>query len=153
MLPGPPYWQVLVPECPFAVSFLNPAVPEIRRRRLIVGGLSVLLTAIVMTGFLVESRWGYSPPATRLIYMQSWRADRSSADALADRQATEAAQQRRLAEARAVIATLSGDARVKAQEQYDRYVAGGGVRKDIPYVPAASAGAPGQPPLAEPLVE
>lgn len=119
------------------MSFLAPAAPEVRRRRLVVGGLSILATTIVMTAFLVESRWGYLPPDPKLIYMQSWRGDRSRADALADQQATAAAQQRKLAESRAFIATLSGAARIKAQEQYDRYVAGGGAQAEIPYVSAA----------------
>ncbi len=119
------------------MSFLAPPTAEVRRRRLLVGGASVLLTAIVMTGFLLESRSGYSGKVMNLIYMQSWPADRSRADAEADAKATEAAQQARLAQSRAYIATLSGTARQKAQEEYDKYVAGNGIRKDIPYVPAA----------------
>jgi hypothetical protein len=128
------------------MSFLAPTKAEIRRRRLLVGGASVLLTTIVMTGFLLESRSGYSPPDLKLVYMENWTADRSRDQALADMKATTAAQQARLAESRAYIATLTGEARVKAQEQYDNYVRGGGAQKDIPYVPAAPAR------IAEPLV-
>jgi hypothetical protein len=128
------------------MSFLAPTKAEIRRRRLLVGGASVLLTTIVMTGFLLESRSGYSPPDLKLVYMENWKADRSRDQALADMRATTAAQQARLAESRAYIATLTGEARVKAQEQYDNYVRGGGAQKDIPYVPAAPAR------IAEPLV-
>jgi hypothetical protein len=128
------------------MSFLAPTKTEIRRRRLLVGGASVLLTTIVMTGFLLESRSGYSPPDLKLVYMENWTADRSRDEALADMKATTAAQQARLAESRAYIATLTGEARVKAQEQYDNYVKGGGAQKDIPYVPAAPAR------IAEPLV-
>ena len=119
------------------MSFLAPTASEIRRRRLLVGGASLLLTTIVMTGFLLESRWGYSPPDLNIIYIQNWRADRTRADTEADNRATIAAQQAKLAQSRAYIATLSGKARTEAQEQYDRYVAGGGYKKDIPYVPAA----------------
>jgi hypothetical protein len=135
------------------MSFLAPSKTDIRRRRLIAGGLAVLLTTIVMTGFLLESRWGYSPPDIKLVFMQSWRADRSRADTLADTKATTAAQQAKLAESRAYIATLSGEARKKAQEQYDKYVEGGGAQKDIPYIPAAPAmagalvTAPAEPPI------
>jgi hypothetical protein len=128
------------------MSFLNPSKSDARRRRILVGGASVLLTTIVMTGFLLESRSGYSPPDLKLVYMENWKADRSRDQALADLKATTAAQEARLAESRAYIATLTGEARVKAQEQYDTYVAGGGAQKDIPYVPAASAG------IAEPIV-
>lgn len=137
------------------MSFLAPTKAEIRRRRLLVGGASVVLTTIVMTGFLLESRSGYSPPDLKLVYMENWTADRSRDQAVADMKATTAAQQARLAESRAYIATLTGEARVKAQEQYDNYVKGGGAQKDIPYVPAAPARIVEplvRPPAAEPPV-
>jgi hypothetical protein len=122
------------------MSFLAPAKSDVRRRRLLVGGASLLLTTILMTGFLLESRWGYSPKDVNLIFVQSWRADRTRDDALADTKATVAAQQARLAESRAYIATLSGEAKTKAQKEYDRYVEGGGAQKEIPYIPARPAG-------------
>ncbi len=124
------------------MSFLSPSQTDVRRRRLLVGGLAVLMTGIVMTAFLVESRWGYSKPDVNIIYMQSWRGDRSRADALADARATEAVRQAKLAEARAYIGRLSGPARAKAQEQYDKYVEGQGYKKEIPYVPAGGAAPP-----------
>jgi hypothetical protein len=122
-----------------SMSFLAPSTSEVRRRRILVGGASVLITAIVMTGFILESRWGYSPKDLNIIYMQSWSADRSREQTRADTAATIAAQDQRLADSRAYIATLSGKAKADAQKQYDAYVAGGGVKKDVPYVPAASA--------------
>jgi hypothetical protein len=128
------------------MSFLNPSKTDVRRRRLLVGGASVVLTTIVMTGFLLESRSGYSPPDLKLVYMENWTADRSRDQTLADLKATTQAQEARLAESRAYIATLFGEARTKAQEQYDAYVAGGGAQKDIPYVPAATRG------IADPIV-
>lgn len=118
------------------MSFLNPPKAEVRRRRILVGGASVVLTTLVMTAFLLESRSGYSKPDARVILFQSWPADRSREDTLADQRATRAAQEAKLAEARAYIATLSGEARVKAQEQYEAYVTGGGADKEIPYVAA-----------------
>ena len=118
------------------MSFLNPSPTEQRRRRIIVGGGAVLMTALVMTAFAVENRWGYLPPDPVIIYAQSWPADRSVAEMQADRAATLAAREARLAESRAYIATLSGEARAKAQKQYDDYVAGGGARQEIPYVAA-----------------
>jgi hypothetical protein len=132
------------------MSFLNPPDAEVRRRRLLVGGASVVLTGIVMTGFLVESRWGYSPKDVQVIYVQSWSADRTRADALADTKATIAAQQARLAQARRYIETLSGKARKKAQDEYDRYVAAGEIRKAIPYVSAEAANVPPPVPGAAP---
>lgn len=116
------------------MSFLRPSQTEARRRRILVGGASVLVTAIIMTAFMLESRSGYSGRVMNVIYMQSWKADRSRDDTIADAKATDVARADRLAESRAYIATLSGPARTKAQEQYDRYVDGGGVQKDIPFV-------------------
>jgi hypothetical protein len=133
------------------MSFLNPPKAELRRRRLLVGGASVALTALVMFAFLVESRSGYSKPDPKLIFFQSWRGDRTRDEAIADQKATRAAQEARMAQSRAFIATLSGDARTKAQEQYDAYVQGGGADKEIPYV-AASASAPPASAAAEPPV-
>lgn len=138
------------------MSYLAPSQQEVRRRRWIVGGLSALMTVIVMTAFLLESRWGYLPPDPKLIYFQNWRADRSRADTQAATQRAVAARAAKLAEARAYIATLKGEARIDAQKQYDAYVAGGGPRKDIPYVPeTAAAAADGAAALtaAEPPVE
>jgi hypothetical protein len=132
------------------MSFLAPSSRDVQRRRILVGGASVLITAIVMTGFILESRWGYSPKDLNLIYMQSWPESRSREETRADTKATMAVQEAKLADARAYISTLSGKARADAQKQYDAYVAGGGVKKDVPYVPAAQA--PGTI-AAEPPVE
>jgi hypothetical protein len=92
-----------------------------------------------MTAFMLESRSGYSGRVMNVIYMQSWKADRTRDDTLADAKATEAARTERLAQSRAYIATLSGPARAKAQQEYDRYIEGGGIKKDIPFVIAAPA--------------
>jgi hypothetical protein len=132
------------------MSFLAPSDRDVRRRRILVGGASVLITAIVMTGFILESRSGYSGKTMNLIYMQSWPDDRTRDEVRADTAATIAAQEERLADSRAYIATLTGKAKIDAQKQYDAYVAGGGVRKDVPYVPASQA--PGTV-AAEPPVE
>lgn len=121
------------------MSFLNPPKAELRRRRLLVGGASVALTALVMFAFLMESRSGYSKPDAKLIFFQSWRGDRTRQDAIADQKATRVVQEAKMAQSRAYIATLQGEARTKAQEQYDAYVQGGGADKEIPYVPAAGS--------------
>ncbi len=95
------------------------------------------LTGIVMTAFLLESRSGYLPPDPKIIYVQSWAGDRTREQAIADRDATLAAREAKLFEARRYIATLSGKARIDAQKQYDAYVAGDGGREEIPYVAAS----------------
>ena len=121
------------------MSFLRPSQTEARRRRILVGGASVLVTAIIMTAFMLESRSGYSGRVMNVIYMQSWKADRSRDDTIADAKATDIARADRLAESRAYIATLSGPARTKAQEQYDAYLTGGGADKEVPYVAAPTS--------------
>ncbi len=136
------------------MAFLDPLDAAQRRRRYWIGAGAVLATTMIMTLFLIESRWGYSKPDPVIIYAQSWKADRSRADALADAKATKAAREAKLAESRAYIATLTGKAREEAQKQYDDYVAGGGFKKDIPYVAAQPSveaivrvPAPAEPPI------
>jgi hypothetical protein len=118
------------------MSFLNPSAADRRKRFLKVGGASVLITAIVIYGFLTEHKSGYVGPDPKLIYAESWPETRTREDAIADTQATLKARELKLAEARTYIATLTGQAKIDAQAQYDAYVEGGGARKDIPYVPA-----------------
>ncbi len=134
------------------MSFLSPTQAEARRRRILVGGASLALTTIIMTAFMLESRSGYSGRVMNVIYMQSWKADRSRDDTLADAKATEIARAERLAQSRAYIATLTGPTRAKAQEQYDRYVTEGGVQKDIPFVITAPATGAALVQAAEPSV-
>jgi hypothetical protein len=118
------------------MSFLHPSAAEKRSRFLKVGGASVVITAIVIYGFLTEHRSGYVGPDPKLIYAESWPETRTRDEAIADTQATLKARENKLAESRAYIATLSGKARQDAQAQYDAYVEAGAARKDIPYVPA-----------------
>lgn len=136
------------------MAFLDPLDAAQKRKRYWIGAGSVLATTIIMTMFLIESQWGYAKPDPVIIYAQSWKADRSREDAIADAKATKAAREARLAQARAYIATLQGKAREDAQKQYDDYVAGGGFKKDIPYVAAQPSvdaivrvPAPAEPPI------
>jgi hypothetical protein len=43
---------------------------------------SVAITIVVVTGFLIENRWGYVRPTPMLVYAQSWKSDRGRADAI-----------------------------------------------------------------------
>jgi hypothetical protein len=136
------------------MAFLDPPDATQRRRRYWIAAGSVLATTILMTMFLIESRWGYSKKDPIIIYAQSWKADRSREDAIADVKATKAAREAKLAEARAAIATLSGQAKIDAQAQYDAYVEGGGFKRDLPYVAAEPSvqaivrvPAPAEPPI------
>lgn len=136
------------------MAFLDPPDATQRRRRYWIAAGSVLATASIITLFLIEHKWGYSKPDPVIIYAQSWTADRTREDAIADAKATKAAREAKLAEARAYIATLKGKAKEDAQKQYDDYVAGGGFRRDIPYVAAKPSveaivrvPAPAEPPI------
>ena len=136
------------------MAFLDPPDAAQRRKRYWIAAGSVLATTILMTMFLIESRWGYMKPDSVIIYAQSWKADRSREDAIADVKATKAAREAKLAQARAYIATLQGQAKIDAQKQYDDYVEGGGFKRDLPYVAAQPSvegivrvPAPAEPPI------
>ena len=136
------------------MAFLDPLDTAQRRRRYWIAAGALLATTILMTLFLIESRFGYMKPDPVIIYAQSWKASRTRADAIADAKATVAAREARLVQARAAIATLAGKARTDAQKQYDDYVKGGGFSRDLPYVaaqPNADAlvrvPAPAEPPI------
>jgi hypothetical protein len=118
------------------MSYLNPSKAERRRHFLIVGGASVVITGVVMFAFLIENRSGYMKPDPKIIYAESWPAERSRDDAIADQLATEKVREQILAESRAHIGTLDGETKKAAQSQYDAYVAGGAIKKDVPYVAA-----------------
>jgi hypothetical protein len=136
------------------MAFLDPPDAAQRRKRYWIAAGAVLATTILMTMFLIESRWGYMKPDSVIIYAQSWKADRSREDAIADVKATRAAREAKLAQARAYIATLQGQAKIDAQKQYDDYVEGGGFKRDLPYVAAEPSvegivrvPAPAEPPI------
>lgn len=105
------------------MAYLDNSSPEATKTKLIIGALSVLVTGIVAIGFLVESRWGYSTPDEKIIYVNSWGMNRSRQDTLNARAADKAKLAANLAESRAYIASLPADKRVAAQAQYDKYVA------------------------------
>jgi len=116
------------------MSFLNPSKTDKRSRYLKVGGASLLITGIVIYGFLTEHKTGYLGPDPKLIYAESWPGDRTRDDAISDTEATLKARENKLQESRNYIATLSGQARIDAQAQYDAYVESGTIKKEIPYV-------------------
>lgn len=113
------------------MSFLNPSLAERRRTRLIVGGLSVAATALIAVGVLYQSRRAPPVPEAQIIYVDSWRGNRSRADALAARRDDAARLDQRLAASRAYIASLPpGEARAEAQAAYERYVAAAPAERD-----------------------
>lgn len=140
------------------MAFLDPPDAQARRTRYWIAAGSVLATTAIMTLFLIESRWGYMKPDPVIVYAQSWKADRTRADAVADTKSTMAARETAMAKSRAFIATLSGKPKADAQKKYDAYVNGGGAAKEFAYVPAqpslqAIVRVPAEPPPAEPPIE
>ena len=72
---------------------LRERIQMITRRQWTFALASVLLTAIVMIAFLVESRWGYLPPPPKIIYVQTWPEEMTeAADRGADRLPTPPAE-------------------------------------------------------------
>ncbi len=134
------------------MAFLDPPDAKQRRTRYWIAAGSMLATAAIMTLFLIESRWGYMRKEPLVIYAQSWTADRTRADTIADTKATKAAREAAMAQSKAYIATLTGKAKEDAQAQFDAYVDGGGAAKQFPYVPAKPAvqaivQVPAEPPI------
>lgn len=134
------------------MAFLDPPDAKQRRTRYWIAAGSMLATAAIMTLFLIESRWGYMRKEPLVIYAQSWTADRTRADTIADTKATKAAREAAMAQSKAYIATLTGKAKEDAQAQFDAYVEGGGAAKQFPYVPAKPAvqaivQVPAEPPI------
>ncbi len=104
------------------MAFLDGGLRTIPRSRLIIAGVALLMTTIIVTAFLLESRWGYSGRSVPEVFFKSWPADRSAADTAHDLQADIDRAHADAAASRAYIATLHGPEKAKAQKQYDAYV-------------------------------
>ena len=76
------------------MASLRTRLAGLERHKLIIGTLSVLVTTIVIVGFLVENRWGYMKPDPMLIYVDSWKEGRTREEAKARQTADQAAQRR-----------------------------------------------------------
>jgi len=50
------------------------------RYKLVFGALAIGMTSIVITGFILESRWGVLPEGPQLIYANDWPAARTDAE-------------------------------------------------------------------------
>ena len=66
------------------------------REKLIGGALAILVTLIIVIEFLVDSQMGTAPPP-QIVYAQSWSANRTDAEIIADQKKDQA--ERRAAEA------------------------------------------------------
>lgn len=81
-------------------------VRALERRQWVIGGLSAMMTAIIIVTFLVENRFGYLPRDPIVAYFKSWQDGRTYEDALA----VQSEEARLAAEAEAVAAGLDIDA-------------------------------------------
>jgi hypothetical protein len=84
-------------------------VAAIERRQWVIGGLSVLMTFIIMYTFLIESRYGYLKPDPIIAYFKNWEDGRSRADALAEQEEEERLMQEQ-ADAVAAQLDIANDA-------------------------------------------
>jgi len=63
------------------------------REQVIAAMLAVLVTAIIVIEFLVDSKIGTAPP-TQVVYPNSWPADRTDAQIVADQKTDQAAREK-----------------------------------------------------------
>ncbi len=69
------------------------------RYKLVFGTLAVAITSLIVTGFIVESRWGVLPEGPRIVYAADWPASRTDAQIRQD-QWQDAAKRRQAREQR-----------------------------------------------------
>ena len=96
------------------MTSLRARLAGIERHKLFFGTFSVLVTTIVVIGFLVENRWGYMKPSPTLIYVSSWKEGRTREEVKAAQAEDVAARTRAYYAQQAEFAR--GDAIVKARE-------------------------------------
>lgn len=53
------------------------------RHQLLAGGLALFLPALILIGFYVDGQTNLAPPRRQLIFVDSWSADRSDAEIVA----------------------------------------------------------------------
>jgi hypothetical protein len=61
------------------------------REQVIGGALAILVTAIIVIEFMVDSKIGTAPPP-QIVYVDSWSANRSDAEIVADQKKDQAAR-------------------------------------------------------------
>ena len=116
------------------------------RSRWVILGLSFLVTAVIVFGFVIDAKKNMPGQTLTLRYFQSWPATRSAQDLAADRAAEKADYARQFAASRAYIAALPPAEQAAARDQYNAFAAslGPSLRPDDyvppkPVVPVAAA--------------
>lgn len=97
------------------MASLRARLAGLERHKLIIGTLSVLITTIVIVGFLVENRWGYMKPDPMLIYVDNWKEGRTRDEAKARQAADQAEQRRAYYEQQAAFKAAEAAAAAKAK--------------------------------------
>ena len=97
------------------MASLRARLAGLERHKLIIGTLSVLITTMVIVGFLVENRWGYMKPDPVLIYVDNWKEGRTRDEAKARQAADQAEQRRAYYEQQAAFKAAEAAAAAKAK--------------------------------------
>lgn len=92
------------------MASLRARLAGIERHKLIFGSFSLLVTVIIVVGFLIENRWGYMKPDPMLIYVSDWREGRTREEAKAAQAADLAEQRRAYYEQQAAIKAAEAEA-------------------------------------------
>jgi hypothetical protein len=71
-----------------------------RRYKLVFGALAIGMTSIMVTLFILESRWGVLPEGPQIIYASDWPADRTDAQIKAQQKIDQAVLDKARAERR-----------------------------------------------------
>ena len=53
------------------------------RFRLVGAAIAVGMTSLIITGFIVESRWGVEPEGPQIVFASDWQATRTDAEIVA----------------------------------------------------------------------
>lgn len=70
-----------------------------RRYKLVFGAAAIAVTSLIITGFILESRWGVMPEGPQIVYASDWPATRSDAE-IKDQQRIDAMERRKFADDR-----------------------------------------------------
>jgi hypothetical protein len=95
------------------MASLRARLAGIERHKLIFGSFSLVVTLIVIVGFLIENRWGYMKPDPMLIYVSNWKEGRTREEAKAQQDKDVAELRRLYAEQQAAEAAAAKAVRAK----------------------------------------
>ncbi|WP_420139682.1 hypothetical protein [Sphingomonas sp.] len=70
-----------------------------RRYKLVFGTAAIAVTSLLVTMFVVESRWGVMPEGPQIVYAADWPVSRTDAE-IKDQQRKDAMENRKLADER-----------------------------------------------------